>query len=68
MTWPNLYGRPLTGPAITCYNCCRCQQTHRRGIDPEYDEHLHRQSKHGVYRRAPLDTGERFAAAMQDDE
>ncbi len=61
LAWPNLYGRPLTGPALTCYGCCRCQKEHRRGIDPEYADHLIHQSKRGTYERAPLDHGEKFA-------
>lgn len=60
-TWPNLYGRPLTGPAVTCYGCVKCQREHRKGIDSEYDDHILYQSKHGINQRAPLDHGERFA-------
>lgn len=67
-TWPNLYGRPLTGPVVTCYGCCKCQRTHRRHIDPEYDDHILFQSKHGVTERAPLDHGERFALLVAEGE
>ena len=36
---------------VTEYGCCRCQRTHRKGIDPEYGPHLIAQSKHGYYTR-----------------
>lgn len=32
---------------LTEYGCVLCQKWHRKGIDPEYQPHLMRQSKHG---------------------
>lgn len=53
------------GPTpITAYGCCQCQREHRLGLDPEFDAHLWRQSKHGPYRRAPIGKAEEFVAHM----
>jgi hypothetical protein len=48
------------------YGCVQCQIWHRRGIDPEYEPHLMRQSKHGP-RRRPARLAERFALLVAAD-
>lgn len=53
------------GPTpINAYGCVLCQREHRRGLDPEYEAHIMRQSKHGTYTRAPLNFRERVIATL----
>jgi hypothetical protein len=46
------------------FGCCLCQKYHRLGIDPEYHDHLHRQSKHGERTRVAT-AGEAFALELR---
>lgn len=56
MTTDRLLYATLTRP-VREYGCVRCQTTHRRGIDAEYEPHLWSQSKHGWSER-PATPGE----------
>jgi hypothetical protein len=47
------------------YGCVRCQTRHRLGLDPEYQEHLYWQSKHGWYDRLPT-AGEVFRRLVEE--
>lgn len=60
----NMTGRYIGPTPITAYGCVLCQCEHRLGMDAEYQEHLHRQSKHGTYTRAPHGAAEEAVAAM----
>ena len=58
------YGHYIGTTPITEYGCVQCQKYHRLGLDPEYEAHLGRQSKHGVRTRAPIGAREQFVASM----
>jgi hypothetical protein len=58
------YGQYIGPTPITEYGCVKCQKYHRLGLDPEFDEHLYHQAKHGTRKRAPLGKAEEFVAHM----
>ena len=63
-----MYGRYIGPTPITEYGCVLCQKYHRLGLDPEYDAHISRQSKHGITTRAPIGKAEEFVANMLAQE
>ena len=58
---------PLKPPPIlvTTYGCVLCQKWHVKGIDTEYDAHLHRQGKHQGPRERPATPAEIFRLEME---
>lgn len=48
------------------YGCTTCQAYHREGLDDLYGPHIMRQSKHGMYERAPR-LGEVFARLVSEE-
>lgn len=59
-----IYGTYIGPTPITEYGCVACQKYHRLGLDPEYEPHIMRQSKHGISTRAPRDKREELAALV----
>jgi hypothetical protein len=55
---------PAERPTVTEYGCAACQAYHVKGLDPLYDEHLHRQARHHGPRERPATAGEAFALEM----
>jgi hypothetical protein len=53
---------------ITSYGCVLCQREHRLGIDPEFESHSYRQSKHGISNRAPIGPRETLVAVVLAEE
>lgn len=62
------YGQYIGETHIITYGCVLCQKYHRKGFDPEFEEHIYHQSKHGVSRRAPIGAAEIFVATIQAEE
>lgn len=63
---PRVTPEPTTErhPQVREYGCVKCQKHHRQYLDPEYDDHLFWQNKHG-WRERPALPWEVFALEMQ---